>query len=84
MSKNKIEDLADHLFAQLERLGDEGLSAENLALEVERSKAIVDVSSQMVAVGKLGIQAKQLQLDAGGSIGRSGVLGIGVDGRRDG
>ena len=84
MSKNKIEDLADHLFSQLERLGDEGLTGEGLKLEVARSRAIVEVSSQLVEVGKLSVAAKQLELDAGGSIGLSGVLGIGVDRRSNG
>lgn len=46
--KNKLTDLNDHLFAQLERLGDEGLTAEQITNEVQRAEAIVSVSEQIV------------------------------------
>mgnify|MGYP001573325908 CR=1 FL=1 len=32
--KNKLSDLNDHLFAQLERLSEEGLSPEKIAAEI--------------------------------------------------
>ncbi len=38
--KNKLTDLQNHLFAQLERLGEEQLSSEQLAIEVKRSQAM--------------------------------------------
>lgn len=34
--KNKLSDLNNHLFAQIERLGDEDLTAEQIGQEVER------------------------------------------------
>jgi hypothetical protein len=40
------------LFAALERLGDEGMSAEQVASEVERAKAVSGVVGQYVALAK--------------------------------
>ena len=37
---NTMMDLNDHLFAELERLGDEGLEGEALEKEINRAKAI--------------------------------------------
>lgn len=45
--KNKLTDLNDHLFAQLERLSDETLTAEQLEIEVKRTEALVDVSDRI-------------------------------------
>jgi len=47
--KNQIEDLRNHLFAQLERLGDEDLKGEKLQDEIKRSKAIAEVAQQIVS-----------------------------------
>ncbi len=58
--KNKLTDLNDHLFAQLERLSDESLSAEDIAKEVTRAQAIVDVADCIVA--NAGVQLKAVQL----------------------
>jgi len=46
--KNKLLDLNNHLFAQLERLGDESISEEKLAIEVRRTKSICDVSVRVI------------------------------------
>lgn len=46
--KNKLTDLNNHLFAQLERLNDEGLTGDALKMEVERAKAITGVATQIV------------------------------------
>lgn len=53
MAKNKLTDLNDHLFAQLERLGDETLTPEQMELEIKKSKAIVPVSDQIIKNAKL-------------------------------
>ena len=58
--KNKLTDLNDHLFAQLERLSDEALSADEIAKEVSRAQAIVDVADCIVS--NAGVQLKAVQL----------------------
>ena len=59
--KNTLADLNNHLFAQLERLGDEDLQPQELENEIARAKAIAMVSSQIIANGNLVLKAKQLQ-----------------------
>lgn len=56
--KNKLTDLNNHLFAQLERLGDEDLDSEKLKDEIARSKAITAVSSQIVNNARLALDAQ--------------------------
>ena len=61
--KNTLADLNNHLFAQLERLGDEDLQPQELENEIERAKAIAMVSTQIIANGNLVLKAKQLQIE---------------------
>ncbi|WKJ88790.1 hypothetical protein QZJ86_12230 [Methylomonas montana] len=61
--KNKLTDLNDHLFAQLERLGDESLEGEKLKAEIERGKAITGVASQIIANGRLVLDAEVAKSD---------------------
>ena len=56
--KNKLTDLNNHLFAQLERLGDESLDSGQLKHEIARSKAITAVSSQIVNNARLALDAQ--------------------------
>lgn len=56
--KNKIGDLNNHLFAELERLGEEELSGEKLREEIERAKAITDVAAQVISNAALALKAK--------------------------
>lgn len=55
--KNKMVDLNNHLFEQLERLNDEDLSGDRLKEEIERARAITGVASQIVANGQLVLKA---------------------------
>jgi len=48
MTKNKLTDLNNHLFAELERLGDEDLKGEDLQEELGRAKGIAQISSQVI------------------------------------
>lgn len=53
MARNKISDLRDHLFAQLERLEDDKLTADQMDLEIKRSKAITSISDQLIESAKM-------------------------------
>ncbi|MBU1138824.1 MAG: hypothetical protein KKA76_07600 [Proteobacteria bacterium] len=58
--KNKLTDLNDHLFAQLERLNDEDIKGEDLQQEIERSKAISGIAKDIVGGAKLALEAKKV------------------------
>lgn len=51
----------NHLFAQLERLGDEELKGDQLVEEIERAKAINQVASQVISTGKLVLDAIKMK-----------------------
>jgi hypothetical protein len=57
--KNKLTDLNDHLFAQLERLSDESLEGEKFQREIERSKAITGVGKTIVENARLALDAQR-------------------------
>lgn len=63
--KNKITDLNNHLFAQLERLSEEGLSAEQIDMEVKRADAIVGVAEQIAKAADLQLKAATLVANHG-------------------
>lgn len=63
--KNRLVDLNNHLFAQLERLSDETLTAEQIEQEVKRTDAIVDVSEQIVRNADMALKAVKLVADHG-------------------
>ena len=56
--KNKLADLNNHLFAQLERLGDEEIAGERLEEEINRSRAVTAIASQIIANGTLVLKAR--------------------------
>lgn len=63
--KNKLSDLNDHLFAQLERLSEEGLTTEQIDAEVKRGHAIVAVADQILRHASLQVQAAKIVSDHG-------------------
>lgn len=60
MTKNRLKDLNDHLFAQMERLSEEGLTPEQIEAEVQRTDAIVAVSDQILANANFHLKAAHL------------------------
>lgn len=61
--KNKLSDLHNILFEQLERLNDNELKGEALGEELKRSKALTGVASQIIANGQLALRAKRQAAD---------------------
>jgi hypothetical protein len=57
---NRLIDLNNHLFAQIERLSDESVKGEELKEEMARSKAVAQIASQIVANGRLALDAQKL------------------------
>ena len=57
--KNKLTDLNDHLFMQLERLNDEEMPEEKLAMEIERSKAVGNIAKNIISNGRLLLDSKR-------------------------
>ena len=57
--KNKLIDLNNHLFAQLERLSDEDLKGDALSIEMNRAKAVTGVAKEIVANGKLALDVQK-------------------------
>lgn len=56
--KNKLSDLNNHLFAQMERLQNEELDREGLITEIARAKSVAMISNQIVSNARLVLDAQ--------------------------
>jgi hypothetical protein len=63
MTKNTLGDLNGYLFEQLDRLNSEELKGEALETELKRGKAITEVAAQVIANGKLVLDAQKFMDD---------------------
>jgi hypothetical protein len=61
--KNTLTDLNNHLFAQLERIGNESLTKDQLQDEINRSKAITSLGSVVVANARVVLDAQNAMFD---------------------
>lgn len=64
--KNRLTDLNDHLFEQLERLNDEELTPEQIAKEVTRTDAMVKVSEQIINNATIVLRGAELVAEHSG------------------
>lgn len=64
-TKNRLSDLNDHLFAQIERLSDESLTTEQIETEARRGIAIVAAVDQVLRLSSLQVQAAKVASDHG-------------------
>lgn len=58
--QNKLIDLNNHLFAQMERLSDESLTPEELQREIQRGQAIKAISREIIDNARLALDAQVL------------------------
>lgn len=66
--KNRLIDLNDLLFAQLERLTDDELTPEQITQELQRTQAVVQVADRIVDTAQLQLDAAKLIAGSGGAI----------------
>ena len=65
--KNRLCDLNDHLFAQIERLSEEDLPPEKIEQEHKRAYAMVAVADQIIRAAAIQIRTAELVTDFDGS-----------------
>lgn len=58
-TKNKLVDLNNHLFEELERLNDENLKGEALQEERERAKSMANIAQTIINNGELALKAQK-------------------------
>lgn len=68
--KNKLIDLNNHLFEQLERLNDDDLSADQIDKEVKRTDAMVLISKEIIANADLALKTAKLVAEHGAKVDR--------------
>lgn len=61
--RNTLGDLNNHLFVQLERLGDEDVKGEELKEEINRSKAIMGIAKNIIDNGSLVLESQKFMDD---------------------
>lgn len=90
--KNRATDVADHLMAQLERLGDEDMRIEELEAEIKRASAIANIAREWTSLQRTAIDAAKVMhetsvlpvvfvrsLSAVDKSGQANPLAIGVE-----
>ena len=66
--KTKLGDLDSHLFAALERLADEDMTAEQIETEVKRATAVVAVADAVIANADTKLRAARLFAEHGATV----------------
>ena len=68
--QNTLGDLNNHLFAQLERLGNEELKGDELKEEILRAKAVTDIAREIIDNANTVLDVMKFQTE---TLGRSNV-----------
>lgn len=78
--KNKLSDLNNYLFEQIERINDDTLTGADLEEQLGKSKAIVDISKTILTSANISLQAVKHASEYGyGAPVGSELLGLGGD-----
>lgn len=75
--KNKLSDLNNYLFEQLERLNDDGLSDEQVEREIKKSKAVTDIARTIIDNARVELNAIQFLDDRGYEVNSRALLVFG-------
>lgn len=67
--KNKLSDLTNHLYEQLERLNDNELSSEQLDKECQRAEAMSKIAGNIIGIANTSLNA--LKLVSNGNISKN-------------
>jgi len=59
--RNKLIDLNNHLFAQIERIADDDLMKESGEAEIKRANALKAISAQVIKLHVVALQAEKLK-----------------------
>jgi hypothetical protein len=68
--KNKLSDLNNHLFSQLERLNEEDLDEASIEKEIKRTDCIIKISTQIIEGANVSLRAAKLVSEYGGDINK--------------
>ena len=68
--RNTLGDLNNHLFAQLERLGNEELEGDKLKEEILRAKAVTDIAGEIIDNANTVLNVMKFQAE---TLGRSSI-----------
>ena len=68
--KNTLGDLNNHLFVQLERLGNEELEGDKLKEEILRAKAVTDIAGEIIDNANTVLNVMKFQAE---TLGRSSI-----------
>lgn len=60
MAKNKLSDLNEFLFSQIEKISDRNLKNDELELEFKRAESLSKLSSQVIGAHKVVLDAAKL------------------------
>ena len=75
--KNKLSDLNNYLFEQLERLNDDDLSDEQVEREIKKSKAVTDIARTIIDNARVELNAIQFLDDRGYEVNNRALLVFG-------
>lgn len=81
-TRNKLTDLNNLLFESLERLNDDSIQGDNLQAEIDRSKAIIGVSSQIIENANLHLRAASMAHEMGYTVKFPSLLGLSADSKQ--